>query len=150
MEDNWWGDDKTGKSSQDEPKAVPEDGEILVLKANRYNLGVLPIAFLSFFLSGFIINPISELGFFPEPYVYYIVSVFATALLCMVGLSYIWAIFDEHWTTIIVDGDNVVLKRYLPLKINSVSYKQLKSTDIGMVVMERVWVEHTDQRHDDY
>jgi len=148
MEDNWWGDDKTGKSSQDEPKAVPGDGEILVLKANTNNLGVLPIVFLSFFLSGFIINPISELDFFPEPYVYYIVSVFATALLCMVGLSYIWTIFDEHWTTIIVDGDNVVLKRYLPLKINSVSYKQLKSTDIEMVVMDRVWVEHTDHTHD--
>ena len=144
MEDNWWGDDKTGKSSQDEPKAVPGDGEILVLKANSHNLGVLPIVFLSFFLSGFIINPISELGFFPEPYVYYIASVFATALLCIVGLSYIWTIFDKHWTTIIVDGDNVVLKRYLPLKINSFSYKQLKSTDIEMVVMERVWVEHSD------
>ena len=150
MEDNWWGDDKTGESSQDEPIAVPGNGEILVLKANRHNLGVLPIVFLSFFLSGFIINPISELGFFPEPYVYYIVSVFATALLCMVGLSYIWTIFDEHWTTIIVDGDNVVLKRYLPLKINSFSYKQLKSTDIEMVVMDKVWTEHTDHSHDDY
>ena len=148
MEDNWWGDDKTGESSQDEPKAVPGNGEILVLKANRHSLGVLPIVFLSFFLSGFIINPISELGFFPEPYVYYIVSVFATALLCMVGLSYIWIKFDNNWTTIIVDGDNVVLKRYLPLKINSFSYKQLKSTDIETVVMERVWVEHTDHSHD--
>jgi len=148
MEDNWWGDDKTGESSQEEPKAVPGNGEILVLKANRHNLGVLPIVFLSFFLSGFIINPISELGFFPEPYVYYIVSVFATALLCMVGLSYIWTKFDKEWTTIIVDGDNVVLKRYLPLKINSFSYKQLKSTDIETVVMERVWVEHTDHSHD--
>ena len=144
MNDNWWEDDKTVESSQDEPTAVPGDGEILVLKANSHNLGVLPIVFLSFFLSGFIINPISELGFFPEPYVYYIASVFATALLCIVGLSYIWTIFDKHWTTIIVDGDNVVLKRYLPLKINSFSYKQLKSTDIEMVVMERVWVEHSD------
>ena len=144
MEDNWWGDDKTGELSQDEPTAVPGDSEKLVLKANSHNLGALPIVFLSFFLSGFIINPISELGFFPEPYVYYIASVFATALLCIVGLSYIWTIFDKHWTTIIVDGDNVVLKRYLPLKINSFSYKQLKSTDIEMVVMERVWVEHSD------
>ena len=147
MEDNWWEDDKTGESSQDEPTAVPGDGEKLVLKANRQVSGVLPIAFMSFFLSGFIINPISELGFFPDPYVFYIVSVFATALLFTVGLSYIWTIFDKHWTTIIIDGDNVVLKRYLPLKINSISYKQLKSTDIEMVVMERVWVEHTD--HDD-
>lgn len=146
MEDNWWEDDKTGESSQDEPTAVPEDSEKLVLKANR-NSGVLPIFFVSFFLSGFIINPISELDFFPDPYVFYIVSVFATALLCMVGLSYIWTIFDKHWTTIIIDGDNVVLKRYLPLKINSISYKQLKSTDIEMVVMERVWVEHTDHDH---
>ena len=146
MEDNWWEDDKTGESSQDEPTAVPEDSEKLVLKANR-NSGALPIFFVSFFLSGFIINPISELDFFPDPYVFYIVSFFVTALLCTVGLSYIWTIFDKHWTTIIIDGDNVVLKRYLPLKINSFSYKQLKSTDIGMVVMERVWVEHTD--HDD-
>jgi putative Mn2+ efflux pump MntP len=144
MEDNWWEDDKTGESSQDEPTAVPGDGEKLVLKANRQVSGVLPIAFISFFLSGFIINPISELGFFPEPYVFYIVSVFATALLFMVGLSFIWTIFDKHWWTIIIDGDNVVLKRYLPLKINSFSYKQLKSTDIEMVVMERVWVEHND------
>ena len=150
MEDNWWEDDKTGESSQDEPTAVPGDGEKLVLKANSHNSGVLPIVFLSFFSSGFIINPISELDFFPEPYVFYIVSVFATALLFMVGLSYIWTIFDKHWTTIIVDGDNVVLKRYLPLKINSFSYKQLKSTDIEMVVMERVWVEHTDHTHDNY
>jgi len=146
MEDNWWEDDKTGESSQDEPTTVPGDSEKLVLKANR-NSGVLPIFFVSFFLSGLIINPISDLDFFPDPYVYYIVSVFATALLCMVGLSYIWTIFDKHWTTIIIDGDNVVLKRYLPLKINSISYKQLKSTDIEMVVMDRVWVEHTD--HDD-
>ena len=87
-----------------------------------------------FFSSGLIINPISELDFFPEPYVFYIVSVFATALLFMVGLSYMWTIFDKHWRTIIIDGDNVVLKRYLPLKINSFSYKQLKSTDI-----ERWW-----------
>jgi len=143
MEDNWWEDDKTGESSQDEPTAVPRDGEKLVLKANR-NSGVLPIFFLSFFLSGFIINPISELDFFPDPYEFYIVSFFAAALLCAVGLSYIWTIFDKHWTTIIIDGDNVVMKRYLPLKINSISYKQLKSTDIEMVVMERVWVEHTD------
>ena len=150
MEDNWWEEDKTGESSQDEPTAVPGDGEKLVLKANSHSSGVLPIVFLSFFLSGFIINPISELDFFPEPYVFYIVSVFATALLFMVGLSYIWTIFDKHWTTIIVDGDNVVLKRYLPLKINSFSYKQLKSTDIEMVVMERVWAEHTDHTHDDY
>ena len=97
-----------------------------------------------FFFGGLIINPISELDFFPEPYVFYIVSVFATALLFMVGLSFIWTIFDKHWWTIIIDGDNVVLKRYLPLKINSFSYKQLKSTDIEMVVMERVWVEHND------
>ncbi len=57
------GDDKTGKSSQDEPKAVPEDGEILVLKANRYNLGVLPIAFLSFFYRASY-QPNLGLGFF--------------------------------------------------------------------------------------
>ena len=147
MEDNWWGDDKTVESSQDEPTAVPGDGEKLVLKANRNASGLIPIVFISFFFGGLIINPISELDFFPEPYVFYIVSVFATALLFMVGLSFIWTIFDKHWTTIIIDGDNVVLKRYLPLKINSISYKQLKSTDIEMVVMERVWVEHTD--HDD-
>ena len=150
MEDNWWEDDKTGESSQDEPTAVPGDGEKLVLKANRNASGVIPIVFISFFFGGLIINPISELDFFPEPYVFYIVSVFATALLFMVGLSYIWTIFDKHWTTIIVDGDNVVLKRYLPLKINSFSYKQLKSTDIEMVVMERVWVEHTDHTHNDH
>ena len=146
MEDNWWEDDKTGESSQDEPTAVPGDGEKLVLKANKANdgLGFLPIFIISFASSGFITNPISELDFFPEPYVFYIVSVFATALLFMVGLSYMWTIFDKHWRTIIIDGDNVVLKRYLPLKINSFSYKQLKSTDIEMVVMERVWVEHND------
>ena len=147
MEDNWWGDDKTVESSLDEPTAVPGDGEKLVLKANRHVSGLLPIVFISFFFSGLIINPISESDFFPEPYVFYIVSVFATALLFMVGLSYMWTKFDKHWRTIIIDGDNVVLKRYLPLKINSISYKQLKSTDIEMVVMERVWVEHND--HDD-
>jgi len=147
MEDNWWGDDKTVESSLDEPTAVPGDGEKLVLKANRHVSGLLPIVFISFFFSGLIINPISESDFFPEPYVFYIVSVFATALLFMVGLSYMWTKFDKHWRTIIIDGDNVVLKRYLPLKINSFSYKQLKSTDIEMVVMERVWVEHND--HDD-
>ena len=150
MEDNWWGDDKTVESSLDEPTAVPGDGEKLVLKANRHVSGLLPIVFISFFFGGLIINPISESDFFPEPYVFYIVSVFATALLFMVGLSYMWTIFDKHWRTIIIDGDNVVLKRYLPLKINSFSYKQLKSTDIEMVVMERVWVEHTDHTHDDY
>ena len=139
-----WGDDKSVSSSLDEPTAVPGDGEKLVLKANRHVSGLLPIVFISFFFSGLIINPISELDFFPEPYVFYIVSVFATALLFMVGLSYMWTIFDKHWRTIIIDGDNVVLKRYLPLKINSFSYKQLKSTDIEMVVMERVWVEHND------
>ena len=144
MEDNWWGDDKSVSSSLDEPTAVPGDGEKLVLTANRHVSGLLPIVFISVFLSGLIINPISELDFFPEPYVFYIVSVFATALLFMVGLSYMWTIFDKHWRTIIIDGDNVVLKRYLPLKINSFSYKQLKSTDIEMVVMERVWVEHND------
>ena len=144
MEDNWWGDDNTGESSLDEPTAVPGDGEKLVLKANRHVSGLLPIVFISFFLGGLIINPISESDFFPEPYVFYIVSFFATALLFMVGLSYMWTIFDKHWRTIIIDGDNVVLKRYLPLKINSFSYKQLKSTDIEMVVMERVWVEHND------
>ena len=147
MEDNWWGDDKTVESSLDEPTAVPGDGEKLVLKANRHVSGLLPIVFISFFFSGLIINPISESDFFPEPYVFYIVSVFATASLFMVGLSYMWTKFDKHWRTIIIDGDNVVLKRYLPLKINSFSYKQLKSTDIEMVVMERVWVEHND--HDD-
>ena len=150
MEDNWWGDDKAGESPQDEPTPVSGDGEKLVLKANRNASGLIPIVFISFFFGGLIINPISELDFFPEPYVFYIVSVFATALLFMGGLSYIWTIFDKHWTTIIVDGDNVVLKRYLPLKINSFSYKQLKSTDIEMVVMERVWVEHTDHTHDNY
>ena len=144
MEDNWWGDDNYAESSLDEPTAVPGDGEKLVLKANRHVSGLLPIVFISFFLGGLIINPISELDFFPEPYVFYIVSFFATALLFMVGLSYMWTIFDKHWRTIIIDGDNVVLKRYLPLKINSFSYKQLKSTDIEMVVMERVWVEHND------
>ena len=144
MEDNWWGDDNTAESSLDEPTAVPGDGEKLVLKANRHVSGLLPIVFISFFFGGLIINPISESDFFPEPYVFYIVSFFATALLFMVGLSYMWTIFDKHWRTIIIDGDNVVLKRYLPLKINSFSYKQLKSTDIEMVVMERVWVEHND------
>ena len=144
MEDNWWEDDKTGESSQDEPTAVPGDGEKLVLKANRNASGLIPIVLISFFFGGLIINPISELDFFPEPYVFYIVSVFATALLFMVGFSFIWIIFDKHWWTIIIDDDNVVLKRYLPLKINSFSYKQLKSTDIEMVVMERVWVEHND------
>ena len=142
MEDNWWEDDKTGESSQDALTAVPGDGEKLVLKANRNASGLIPIVFISFFFGGLIINPISELDFFPEPYVFYIVSVFATALLFMVGLSYIWTIFDNHWRTIVIDGDNVILKRYLPLKINSFSYKQLKSTDIEMVVMEKVWVEH--------
>ena len=152
MEDNWWGDYNTAESSLDEPTAVPGDGEKLVLKANKANdgLGILPTFIMSFFASGFITNPISELDFFPEPYVFYIVSVFATALLFMVGLSFIWTIFDKHWWTIIIDGDNVVLKRYLPLKINSFSYKQLKSTDIEMVVMERVWVNVEDSTHDDY
>ena len=89
-------------------------------------------------------DPISRADFFPEPYVFYGVSFLATTLLFMVGLSFIWTIFDKHWWTIVIDGDNVVLKRYLPLKINSFSYKQLKSTDIEMVVMERVWVEHND------
>ena len=144
MEDNWWEDDQTVESSLDEPTAVPGDGEKLVLKANRNASGLIPIVFISFFFGGLIIDPFSRSDFFPEPYVFYIISVFATALLFMVGLSFIWTIFDKHWWTIIIDGDNVVLKRYLPLKINSFSYKQLKSTDIQTVVMERVWVEHND------
>jgi len=152
MEDNWWEDDKTGESSQDEPTAVPGDGEKLVLKANKANdgLGILPTFIVSFFASGFITNPISELGFFPEPYVFYIVLFFSVFLLCMVGLSYIWPMFDNHWSTIIIDGDNVSLKRYLPLKINSFSYKQVKSSEIEMVVMERVWVNVEDSTHDNY
>ena len=144
MEDNWWEDDQTVESSLDEPTAVPGDGEKLVLKANRNASGLIPIVIISFFFGGLIIDPFSRSDFFPEPYVFYIISVFATALLFMVGLSFIWTIFDKHWWTIIIDGDNVVLKRYLPLKINSFSYKQLKSTDIQTVVMERVWVEHND------
>mgnify|MGYP001164020420 FL=1 len=144
MEDNWWGDDKTVESSPDEPTAVPGDGEKLVLKANRNAAGLIPIVLISFFFGGLIMDPISRADFFPEPYVFYGVSFLATTLLFMVGLSFIWTIFDKHWWTIIIDGDNVVLKRYLPLKINSFSYKQLKSTDIEMVVMERVWVEHND------
>ena len=119
-------------------------------RQNRNASGSHTDRFHLVFFGGLIINPISELDFFPEPYVFYIVSVFATALLFMVGLSFIWTIFDNHWWTIIIDGDNVALKRYLPLKINSFSYKQLKSTDIEMVVMERVWVEHTDHTHDNY
>ena len=150
MEDNWWEDDKTGESSQDKPTALPVDGEKLVLKANRQVSGVLPIFFLSFFASGFITNSISELGFFPEPYVFYIVLFFSVSLLCMVGLSYIWTMFDNHWSTIIIDGDNVSLKRYLPLKINSFSYKEVKSSEIEMVVMERVWVNVEDSGHDPY
>ena len=149
MEDNWWEDDKTGESSQDEPTAVTRDGEKLVLKANR-NSGVLPFFFLSFFASGFITNSISELGFFPKPYVFYIVLFFSVFLLCMVGLSYIWPMFDNHWSTIIIDGDNVSLKRHLPLKINSFSYKEVKSSEIEMVVMERVWVNVEDSNHDPY
>lgn len=149
MEDNWWEDDKTGESSQDEPTAVTRDGEKLVLKANR-NSGVLQIFFLSFFASGFITNSISELGFFPKPYVFYIVLFFSVFLLCMVGLSYIWSMFDNHWSTIIIDGDNVSLKRHLPLKINSFSYKEVKSSEIEMVVMERVWVNVEDSNHDPY
>ena len=152
MEDNWWEGDKAGESSQDEPTAVPGDGEKLVLKANKANdgLGIFWTFIVSFFVSGYITGPISELGFFPEPYVFYIVLFFSVFLLCMVGLSYIWPMFDNHWSTIIIDGDNVSLKRYLPLKINSFSYKQVKSTDIETVVMERVWVNVEHSSHDHY
>ena len=152
MEDNWWGEDKAGESSKHEPTAVPGDGEKLVLKANKENegLGIFWTFFVSFFASGFITNPISELGFFPDPYVFYIVLFFSVFLLCIVGLSYIWPMFDNHWSTIIIDGDNVSLKRYIPLKINSFSYKQVKSTEIETVVMERVWVNVEHSSHDHY
>ena len=152
MEDNWWEDDKAGESPQDEPTPVSEDGEILKLKTNKVNdgLGFLPIFIISIASSGFITNPISELDFFPDPYAFYIGLFFLMFLLCMVGISRIWTVFDNHWSTIIIDGDNVSLKRYLPLKINSFSYKQVKSTDMETVVMERVWVNVEHSSHDHY
>ena len=143
MKEDWWVGDKPGESPQDEPPAVLENDEILILKANSQWVNPLGIFIISFGASGYVTNTISELDFFPEPYLYYFGLFLSLLTLSIIGISSIWSLFNNEWSTIILDGDNVSLKRYRPLKISSFSYKQIKSTQIEVVVMEKVWEDTT-------
>ena len=71
MKEDWWVGDKPGESPQDEPPAVLENDEILILKANSQWVNPLGIFIISFGASGYVTNTISELDFFPDPYLYY-------------------------------------------------------------------------------
>jgi len=150
MSNSWRGDDQSDEQNQDGPMTSSEDAGILTLKAKRSSGNFLILMVISMFASGFIINPVSEMEFFPPEYVFYISSFGLLFLAILTILSSIWGRLNKQWSRITLDGDEISLQRYLPLKISSFSHKQIKSVIIDVVIMEKVYVETKNDDDDDY
>lgn len=51
---------------------------------------------------------------------------------------------DKNWSSIEVQGQTVILRRwYIPLKIKSVTYKEIDASEISEVQADMVWVDTT-------
>ena len=141
MNDDWWGDEQSEEQKQDDSITSHKDAGILTLKAKRSSGNFLIFAVISLMSSGFITNPISEMEFFPEEYVYYISLVGIIFIAIFIILSSIWSRFNKQWSRITLEGDEISLQRYIPLKIRSFSHKQIRSEVVDVVIMEKVYVE---------
>ena len=141
MSDGWWGDDQSDGEKQVESITPHKDAGILTLKAKRSSGNFLIFAVISLMSSGFITNPIDEMEFFPEEYVYYISLVGILFIAIFIILSSIWGRLDKQWSRITLERDEISLQRYLPFKIRLYSHKQIKFEIVDVVVMEKVYVE---------
>lgn len=141
MSDGWWGDDQSDGEKQVESITPHKDAGILTLKAKRSSGNFLIFAVISLMSSGFITNPIDEMEFFPEEYVYYISLVGILFIAIFIILSSIWGRLDKQWSRITLERDEISLQRYLPFKIRLISHKQIKCEIVDVVVMEKVYVE---------
>ena len=148
MSDGWWGDDQSDEQKQDDSITPHKDAGILTLKAKRSSGNFLIFAVISLMSSGFITNPIDEMEFFPEEYVFYISLIGILFIAIFIILSSIWSRLNKQWSRITLERDEISLQRYLPFKIRLFSHKQIKSEVVDVVIMEKVYVEHKGP-HDD-
>ena len=51
---------------------------------------------------------------------------------------------DKNWSLIEVQGQTVILRRwYIPLKMKSVTYKEIDASEISEIQADMVWVDTT-------
>ena len=51
---------------------------------------------------------------------------------------------DKNWSSIEVQGQTVILRRwYIPLKIKTVTYKEIDASEISEIQADMVWVDTT-------
>ena len=141
MSDDWWGDNQSDEQEQDRSIKPHKDTATLTLKANRSPGNFLILAVISIFGSGFITNPVSEMEFFPQEYVFFITMFGILFLAILIILLSIWSRLNKQWSRVTMEGNEISLQRYLPFKIRLFSHKQIKSEVVDVVIMEKVYVE---------
>jgi hypothetical protein len=142
MSDGWWGDDQSDEQKQDDSITPQKDAGILTLKAKSSRGNEFLIwAVISLMSSGFITNPISEMEFFPEEYVFYISLVGILFIAIFIILSSIWVRLNKRWSRITMERDQISLQRFLPFKIRLFSHKQIKFEVVDVVIMEEVYLD---------
>ena len=57
---------------------------------------------------------------------------------------------DKQWTRVETRPDKIVLRRWLPFKIRSYSYKEINISDVSKIESDTIWVEYEDTSHDDF
>ena len=62
----------------------------------------------------------------------------------------LWVTWDKQWTRIETRPDKIVLRRWLPFKIRSYSYKEINISDVSKIESDTIWVEYEDTSHDDF
>ena len=107
------------------------DGHIR-LKGNSKML-VMTLAFVPF--SIFTIVFTSGFGSFCLPGVTFLVVLI---------IGYLFLTRSDAWTSVTVHDDKLVLRRLVPMGIESVTYKEVQKSSISAIYLERIWHEASD------
>ena len=79
---------------------------------------------------------------------YYAFSVFLFMTLFPL-VTFLLVRWDKNWSSIEVQGKRVILRRWIPpLKIKSVTYKELDASEISEIHADMVWVDTTTSNDD--
>ena len=82
---------------------------------------------------------------------FYYVSVAVVFAMMFSLLLYFFIVRDKNWTSIEIHGNKVILRRWLlPLKLKSITYKELEVSNVSEVIPDMVWVDTTSSTHNDH
>lgn len=68
--------------------------------------------------------------------------VIAVPMILIIGA--IFLIGSDAWTSVTVHDDKLVLRRLVPMRIESVTYKEVQKSSISAIYLERIWHEDSD------